>query len=63
MRGVRGPQEIGTIGAEVRDGSVGRALVSTEADGGSGSPLPDATALDRDQVAAPPTRCSHSSHS
>lgn len=48
----RGPQELGTIGAEVRDGSVGRALVSTEADSGSGSPLPDATRLDDDQVAA-----------
>ncbi|MEU6990691.1 HAMP domain-containing sensor histidine kinase [Streptomyces sp. NPDC046465] len=49
----RGPQELGTIGAEVRqDGSVGRALVSTEADSGSGSPLPDATPLDDDDIAA-----------
>ncbi|MFJ2771653.1 sensor histidine kinase [Streptomyces sp. NPDC087300] len=48
----RGPQELGTIGAEVRDGSVGRALVSTEADRDSGSPLPDATRLDDGQVAA-----------
>ncbi|WP_224058605.1 sensor histidine kinase [Streptomyces kanamyceticus] len=48
----RGPQELGTIGAEVHEGSVGRALVSTEPDSGSGSPLPDATELDDDQVAA-----------
>ncbi|MFE0175170.1 sensor histidine kinase [Streptomyces sp. NPDC059002] len=48
----RGPQEIGTIGAEVHDGSVGRALISTEAESGSASPLPDATPLDEDQVAA-----------
>ncbi|AZM54233.1 two-component sensor histidine kinase [Streptomyces sp. WAC 01529] len=48
----RGPQEIGTIGAEVKDGSVGRALVSTEARAGSGSALPVATPLDKAQKAA-----------
>ncbi|MFH8293447.1 sensor histidine kinase [Streptomyces sp. NPDC018059] len=49
----RGPQEIGTVGAQVgRDGSVERALVSTEADSDSGSPLPDATPLDAGQLAA-----------
>ncbi|MEU1150016.1 HAMP domain-containing sensor histidine kinase [Streptomyces sp. NPDC005863] len=49
----RGPQELGTIGAEVgRDGAVGRALLSTEADDDSGSPLPDATRLDAAQIAA-----------
>ncbi|MEV7197230.1 HAMP domain-containing sensor histidine kinase [Streptomyces sp. NPDC093510] len=46
----RGPQEIGAVGAEVHDGSVGRALVSTEDDGGG--TVPDATRLDRAQVAA-----------
>ncbi|MEU6826294.1 HAMP domain-containing sensor histidine kinase [Streptomyces atriruber] len=46
-----GPQEIGAVGAEVgRDGSVGRALVSTEDDGGG--TVPDATELDATQLAA-----------
>ncbi|WP_409239699.1 sensor histidine kinase [Streptomyces sp. PA5.6] len=46
-----GPQEIGAVGAEVgRDGSVGRALVSTEDD--AGDTVPDATELDAAQLAA-----------
>ncbi|QES35434.1 two-component sensor histidine kinase [Streptomyces venezuelae] len=46
-----GPQEIGAVGAEVgRDGSVGRALVSTEDD--AGDTVPDATDLDAAQRAA-----------
>ncbi|MEU7581875.1 ATP-binding protein [Streptomyces sp. NPDC041068] len=49
----RGPQELGTIGAEVgQDGSVGRALISTEPDGDSGSQLPDATSLGEEETAA-----------
>ncbi len=53
----RGPQEIGTIGAEVAGGSVGRALVSTEADSAGDSTLPVATGLDagqKDALAAVP---------
>ncbi|MEV0255264.1 HAMP domain-containing sensor histidine kinase [Streptomyces sp. NPDC050732] len=46
----RGPQEIGALGAEVHADSVGRALVSTEDDGGG--TVPDATRLDAEQVAA-----------
>ncbi|WP_069886708.1 sensor histidine kinase, partial [Streptomyces luteocolor] len=48
----RGPQEIGAIGAEVRDGTIARALVSTEGDGDGGTSLPDAEPLDAAQVAA-----------
>ncbi|MGW0534742.1 sensor histidine kinase [Streptomyces sp. NPDC003032] len=48
----RGPQEIGTLGAEVNGDSVGRALVSAEPRSGTGSALPVATSLDEDQVDA-----------
>ncbi|MEV0121805.1 HAMP domain-containing sensor histidine kinase [Streptomyces sp. NPDC050703] len=46
----RGPQEIGTIGAEVTAGSIERALVSTEAES-VGEP-PEATRLDSGQADA-----------
>ncbi|MGV9885127.1 ATP-binding protein [Streptomyces sp. NPDC003006] len=48
----RGPQEIGTLGAEVNGDSVGRALVSAEPRSGTGSGLPVATTLDEEQVDA-----------
>uniref|UniRef100_UPI0034DF1394 sensor histidine kinase n=1 Tax=Streptomyces flavofungini TaxID=68200 RepID=UPI0034DF1394 len=46
----RGPQEIGTIGAEVEGGAIKRALVSTEAEGVG--ELPDATRLTAAQADA-----------